>query len=267
MESDPEIPGCVGEDGIASWAGHARSTRQDRVRRGIAARTEGARTCGDADRVVRAVPVVAREEQVVVPTGGDQVRGLDGPGLPGLVRHQQGGGVGAGHERRARRGQLLRPDFGRARATGLPHQVGRSVGIDERRRVDGSAERLLALQWRRRLVGKGSLGSVGRGHRNALLPGSCDVDRVIQQVGTADRGDGGCPGVVGCRPGRKARQRITHSGPVGQVIGVDDLDVAGDRVRGVGVVGLAHEDDHWVGEVEGVDQSRARAAGQLRTGS
>ena len=94
--------------------------------------------------VVGAVPVVAREEEVVGPTRGDEVGCFDGAVLPRLVRHQQWEGSSRPRTP-CRRGQLLRPDLGGARTARLPDEVGRAVGVDERGRVDGAAQRLLAL--------------------------------------------------------------------------------------------------------------------------
>ena len=50
-------------------------------------------------------------------------------------------------------------------------------------------------------------------------------------------------------------QGVAHHHPVGQAVGLDDLDVAGRRVGGVGVVRGADPQHEGVGEVERVDQA------------
>lgn len=75
------------------------------------------------------------------------------------------------------------------------------------------------------------------------------------------------PGEVGRRPGGEPRQGVPDGRPVDQVARLNDLDVPGHRVRRVGVEGLADHHDGRIGEIEGVDQAGAGAAGQLGAGA
>ena len=135
------------------------------------------------------------------------------------------------------------------------------------RRVDRSAERLLAFERRRRSIGEWALGTAGGGHRDALLPGARHVGCVVEEIGAADRRHGRGPGVVGCGPGGQVRAGVADGRPVGAVVRGDDLNVPGHRVGGVGVEGLADEDHRRIGKVEGVDQAGVGATGQLRAGA
>ena len=69
VEGDEEIAGGVGEHRLAPRSIDTFSAREDRARRAVCAGPERAGAGGYADAVVGAVPVVPREEEVVVPAG------------------------------------------------------------------------------------------------------------------------------------------------------------------------------------------------------
>ena len=112
----------------------------------------------------------------------------------------------------------------------------------------------------------GPWGAVAVATEMHSLPLAGHVGRVVEDEAPADHGDGGSPGVVGLRPGGKARQRVADHGPVRPVGGLDDLDVPGHGVGRVGVVRLPDENDGRVGEVERVHEPGARSAVELGAG-
>ena len=128
MEDDPRCPGRVEEDGLTSGAGHSGPGRQDRLRCQIGAGAFGAPTGRHTDGVVGAVPVVPRVEEEVPSGGEDEVRCLDHPGLPRLVRRQQLRGCARG-EAGAGRSELLRT---RSWQDGLLHRSTSTAGTASR---------------------------------------------------------------------------------------------------------------------------------------
>ena len=142
VKGDPEPARLVGEHRRTSRSDKVGATSQYRLRRWPGTRAERTAARGDTDRVVGAVPVVARVEEEVAPGIQDQVGGLDVPALPALVRDEEWGGAGPGQSGPGRI-ELLRPDRGRlASLPGrLPDEVRRAVGIHEGGGVNGPTQR------------------------------------------------------------------------------------------------------------------------------